>query len=240
MPARRQLVVESLERRAMLTVLVPPLVQAANELTTDVVLEPVADAYDDGLACQETTDCGSGAGTGGDEMPPEPVDCGSGGGMGGEEATVETTDPGSATGAGDDSQPSEPSDGGSGLGSGEESPSEPLDSGSGSGTGEGSPSDPTGSSSGSGTGEDELPAITSFAAMQESGWYAFTGTASDNESLTGQRVYLSSDMGHQFTATIQEDGSFSTMSFIMEPGTQITAYVIDADGNYSESAVIIV
>ena len=170
---------------------------------------------DPAITTESTTDDGSMT-----TSTEGPVDGGSGGGSGGEETSAA------------------PVDGGSGSGTGGEE-TEPVGDGSGGGTG-GEETEPVNDGSGSGTGEEVLPAVTSLYATQDSGWVAFFGTVTDDESLEGLTIYFTSDSGHQFTATIQADGSFSTASYLMEPGTQVTAWFIDADGNYSESAVLIV
>jgi hypothetical protein len=66
------------------------------------------------------------------------------------------------------------------------------------------------------------------------------GTATDDESLAGMTVYLTTTTGQQFTATINADGTWASASYVLEPGTTVMAYFIDADGNHSPMASILV
>jgi hypothetical protein len=234
---RRKLALESLERRAMLTLVDPLLAEAASVVSA---VEAHAEATAESLPVESIVeDAGSTSET--EEPSWEPIEGGSSGDTEPDQPPPEPTNTSSSSGTGEEEPPPETTDTGSGSGTGEEeAPTEPTDAGSGTGTGEGeAPPDQTDGGSGTGTGE-VAPRVTSLYATQNSGWVAFFGTAVDNASLEGLTVFLTSDLGHQFTATLQEDGSFSTMSFPMQPGTQITAWFIDADGNYSESVTLVV
>jgi hypothetical protein len=243
-PRNRKLTLESLEGRAMLTVLDAIASDAADTPFVSSPLpseeqspadEPIAEdtslSTDPAISEEEPADTvfdpapadGTGSGDGGGELQSSGSGEaeGSGGGWGGESEAGYGGISESGTGSGSES----------GTGGG---------SASGSGGGEVSSGGGSGAGSGTGTGEATDPAVTSLEYMRDGDWVRFMGSAEDNESLEGMTVHFTSSLGHEFTATINADGTFATIGFTMPPGTEVIAYFIDADGNRSETVSLIV
>lgn len=137
--------------------------------------------------------------------------------------------------------------GGSGSGTGEPEPGDtPLDppadplpptGGSGSGSGDPSPDPPPETSSGSGSG-GAAPVIESLSLQSDQLWSWFVGSVSDADgSVEGLTVFFT--IGDAtiptFTATVQEDGTFTSMHLVLSAGTSIHVHVVDSDGNASEA-----
>lgn len=255
----RKLKVEALEARAMLAllnplVLLPPSLPSVEDLAEELVplgepivldpgpitippLGPIVDlppitVFDpspplpggDGEYPLE----GNGSEGGGAGDPSQGSEGGWGGDSGG----------GSGGGYGGGSEGGTGGGSESGAGSGSETGSGGGEGSSGSGSGAGSESGAgTGSGSGSGSGAGS---ISSFSSVHDYGVVRLIGTATDDESLAGLTVYLTTTAGHQFTATINADGTWASASYVLEPGTTVMAYFIDADGNHSEMASILV
>jgi len=142
--------------------------------------------------------------------------------------------------------------GGSGSGTGEMEPSDPTTEapadpvlssggsggGSGSGTGYTEPEYPPSSGSGSGSG-GEAPAITALQGDRIDAMVWFVGTVTDADGpVEGLTVYFSvgNDPSVAFTAVVGANGSFTSLGVLIELGTFVRAYTIDADGNQSELA----
>lgn len=142
--------------------------------------------------------------------------------------------------------------GGSGSGTGGaepgdptiEVPSDPIltsggsTGGSGSGTGYTEPESPPSSGSGSGSG-GEAPSITALQGDRVDAMVWFVGTVTDADGpVEGLTVYFSvgSDPSVAFTAVVDANGAFTSLGMLIEFGTLVRAYTIDADGNQSELA----
>jgi hypothetical protein len=198
-PHRRKLTLETLDSRALLTLLTP--------LETDTSAES-----------EEVLTTESQTGTW------EEQSTGSEGGTG--ETTGETTDDAPAESTVDSSA------GGSAGGDGGEDGQLSIGSGGGSGGGEGGTQLP-GSGSGGGEG-GTAPEITSAEYERTDSYVDFSGTVTDDESMLGLVVYFVADSGQQFSATIDAEGRFATCSIMLDVGTQVSIYTIDADGNQSD------
>ena len=190
----RKLAIESLERRAVLTVLEPLLTNAVAETTAliEQTVTPIAEVT------QTVTEPVT-------EDPPPP-----------EEPIAQDPPPLEEPIAEDPSPIEEPI-------TEDPPPEEPVDGGE------------------AGGGEEEIvPQIVNAHHSRDGLWVAFSGFIQDDDLVEGLTVYFSTDLGHQFTATVAADGSFSTMPMLIELGTQVSIWTIDTDDNYSEYCLLIV
>ena len=259
-PRNRKLKLESLERRAVLTLL-DTLLPAPEPLTTpliEVVPLPTISEQSSSLDYG-----GSGSGSGDpdaqepvtDQLPEPPTheigsvsdsgdsppgtyspESGSASGFG-------SPDPGSITegGSGSGSGYFEGgSEGGSGSGSGD-SDLQSSQGGSGSGTGDGT-TDPPPPTGGSGSGTGEAPVITSLQSDRIESMIWLVGSVSDPDGPEGLTVHfiIGNSSTPAFSAIVGADGTFSTIGLWVSPGTQIRAYATDAQGNQSDFAICVV
>ena len=83
------------------------------------------------------------------------------------------------------------------------------------------------------------PVITSLQSHRDGDWVWLTGSVSDADGpVAGLIVYftIGTDSTVVFTAVVQADGTFATMTYPIPAGTQVNAYTIDVDGLYSNIA----
>jgi hypothetical protein len=84
------------------------------------------------------------------------------------------------------------------------------------------------------------PEITDAQYTREGDWVNLSGTVADDGPLAGMVVYCTTDMGQSFQLTVNADGTFLSHSLPIDVGVQVTLWTIDADGNQSESWMLIV
>lgn len=220
-PRQRKLALETLDDRALLTLFTPIVIDTVSGLVPTPpipsanVLEPINSDPSPGSWNEDPPQ----------DPPLEPYG-GSDGGEGSDPPSNPEGDP-----------PPEPITGsgtGSGGGEGGDPPANPESGGgSGGGNGEDPPADQNPGSGSGGGSSTTAPEITSVSFERMGVFVMFSGTVTDDESMVGQKVYFSTDLGFQFEITILSEGTFTSYAVMLDIGTQVSLFTIDADGNHS-------